>query len=605
MEQHPLEQRPLSRMGSQPHEQTGHAFIRSVFTQNHLIQSLLAVLLVASLLAGCLPGGTTSTGPLVSPFQSSAADCSGMQPNQLCLLSGELELSGPGNPASLTKAGERIDLTKLSALHLKPTADGAGAAVLTVQAELPRQTPDTLVTLLAFGDVAIDNRAVLEGETPARPFTALNFHAEGAASGMLMVAPGGGKFGTLLVNGAFLTLGSSALVQTQAGQMQVATFEGAVNVEADLAAHAASAGSRVSVPLDDDGFAAGEPSPDTGNSLLVQNVANAVNEFLNSSRSSEATDPKVQAVHDAVEEYLRESNETDLKVQAVNDAVTRYLDELKQKEGSSQASAEMLPTTYEDSGAMNMSTAIQTIETINHLYKQCVVKKNPSQVYRMLRWMEYIQGFEEEVEYIGATGMQRIYDQVAACLNFELVFDSTMTTQSEEVGMDSHVHAQGIRIRFDPKTSKLTGEAKPLDYMSFSVTEDLGPDCMREDAQQSGTLKVTGGKMYTQGKQVKVEVQIVPEIPSETLQYSCNDGNGNWIAMPPIQPNHWRSFFQMVYRDLAVGTSGSYLIKDWKYTARTIFAEAIYADRTGSWEDVSSHSTTFLQLVHNPRDTVK
>lgn len=545
-------------------------------------RKLVSLLLMLVLLAGCVAPAENSAGGAPqsggAPVQNSSPGCSDVQPGRLCLLSGSIRLDTLDEEnLALSQPGEQIDLATLRAVRLG--TDGAGSvAVLTIQAAAPPgdtpaapgATPETPLTLLAFGDVSLTNQAA--GDPDRRAFSSLTFHSEGASSGLLIVSLGGEKYGSLLVNGAFLTLGSSALVQTQAGQMTMATLEGAVTVDAELATQAAPAGAQVAVPLDEAGFAAGEPAAAPADSVLVQNVAQAVNEYLNGSRSTDTTDPKVQAVMDAVDAYLQDNNGSsgsgaaDPLVQAVNDAVSRYLEELKHKQQSGQA--ESAPSVYdaEISDTYKITIAVQAIEMVDYLSRQCTQVKNPRQVYRMIKWNEYIRTFAADGIHIGAEKMKKIDAQVAGCVHFELVFDSTIQTQTGEIGMDSHVHAQGIEVKYDPKTGKLTGASGPLEYQSFSVIEPADESCKRTESKQNGTIEVTGGQMQVAGKQVQIELQIAPEMPSEELVYSCDDGNGNWISSPPIPTGHWQNFFRQLFSDLASGASGGFTIKDWKYT---------------------------------------
>jgi hypothetical protein len=312
---------------------------------------------------------------------------------------------------------------------------------------------------------------------------------------------------------------------------------------------------------------------------------------------------KVKAVTDAVQDYLREANKEDVvdpKVQAVTEAVRQYLEQLNRSGTTGQAVAENAPSVYENQDFLNLDLAIQAVETIEKLHRQCAVQKDSRYVWRMLRWMEWIRGFPEDGIHIGPNKMKKIYSQVTNCVNFELVFDSHIQTDYDEIGMESHVLAEGVRVKYDPKTGRLTSEAQALKYLSFSILEPPDDTCRREQVKQDGTLSISGGRLETKGRGLVIHLQIQPVMPSEKLLYTCLDGNSNWMTLPEIDAQHWSSYFMMLHDDLLSG-SGSYLIKDWKVTGGKIYAEAIYADRNSSWEGVSSISTTFLQLIHDPR----
>ncbi len=224
-------------------------------------------------------GPGQSSPPPASPYAAALsqalADCDDTTLNQVCYGGGSVTLD-PGGP--LTTPGQAATLDGVSGLTLvSPDVDHWSIALLRLAADSP--TPDLGLTLLAFGNVEIRNLTLFEpaagnGDVaPALSFISGPVPGEDPETGGLIVYnPSDEELLSISLNGADLTLGSSAVVQAQPGvKMTVTMATGGGLVGTAAGDGAVAQNYQLSVPIDENGNAAGAPTaPEpTDDDLLV------------------------------------------------------------------------------------------------------------------------------------------------------------------------------------------------------------------------------------------------------------------------------------------------------------------------------------------------
>ncbi|MBK8022580.1 MAG: hypothetical protein IPK19_14395 [Chloroflexi bacterium] len=150
-----------------------------------------------------------------------------------------------------------------------------GIALMKVQANIPAALPGQSMTLLAFGDVEMEN-AVAANADPrddteaTNPMQAFFFQTglqgtqctEAPDSGLLVQTPDGIETVSFTANEVHISLGSTAFLQAQSsGEMTVSVVEGQAEVTAQGVTVVTSEGSLVRIPLDENRRASGPPSP--------------------------------------------------------------------------------------------------------------------------------------------------------------------------------------------------------------------------------------------------------------------------------------------------------------------------------------------------------
>lgn len=139
----------------------------------------------------------------------------------------DLQAQADAQVESFDTPGDTVNLNDVETMKLAPLneeADTWGVALMKLQANIPDTLPGQNVTFLLFGDVVIDN-AVTEDEDGFTPMQAFYFRsgvgdaacAEAPESGLLIQTPEGVEEILLNVNGANMSLGSTAFLQ--AGQV--------------------------------------------------------------------------------------------------------------------------------------------------------------------------------------------------------------------------------------------------------------------------------------------------------------------------------------------------------------------------------------------------
>lgn len=164
--------------------------------------------------------------------------------------------------------GDKVALEQVSSLKLSSYNElnrEWGIAVMKLQANLPDTLPGQNITVLLFGNVEITD-ATQEG---SKPMSAFYFKTgvgdapcqEAPDSGILIRTPKGAGLVTISMNDVIISLGSTAFLQAQPGNvMTVSILEGLGTV----ANQAVTAGSKVEIPITDTLSASGtvsEPIP--------------------------------------------------------------------------------------------------------------------------------------------------------------------------------------------------------------------------------------------------------------------------------------------------------------------------------------------------------
>jgi hypothetical protein len=168
---------------------------------------------------------------------------------------------------SFDNPGDTIALSDIEKMTLTPLNEEAqtwGMALMKLQANIPDTVPGQNVTFLLFGDVEIDN-AVLDGESGFTPMQAFYFKSgvgdagceEAPENGLLIQTPSGIEEVFLNVNGANISLGSTAFLQAGANddnedefELSISVLEGQGMIESFGEIRPIPAGSQVRVETD-------------------------------------------------------------------------------------------------------------------------------------------------------------------------------------------------------------------------------------------------------------------------------------------------------------------------------------------------------------------
>lgn len=205
--------------------------------------------------------------------QAADQQCVNTGRNQACYAN--INLSAVPQPGvadfEFNHVGDLADVTAIQSLRLNGMNQATrewGVVVMKLQANLPNSLPGQNVTFLLFGDVEITNQ-VNAGDNRRAPMQAFILRTglgdsqcqEAPQSGLLVQTPKGVGAINFNVNGVDVAMGSTVYFQAQAGdRMTVRTIQGAAALKARNRVVPVVAGTQVSVPMDDDLMADGEPS---------------------------------------------------------------------------------------------------------------------------------------------------------------------------------------------------------------------------------------------------------------------------------------------------------------------------------------------------------
>lgn len=212
------------------------------------------------------PGQPPPASPYAAALSQALADCAATALNQVCYGGGSVTLDGG---APLTTPGQVATLDGVSGLTLvSPDAAHWSIALLRLAADSP--TPGLGLTLLAFGNVQIRNLTLFQAAAgngdvaPALSFSSGPVPGEDPETGAIIVYnPNHEEPLFIRLNGADLTLASSAVVQAQPGVMTVTMAAGSALVNTAAGEGAVIEAHQVTVPLDGSGKAAGAPTTPT------------------------------------------------------------------------------------------------------------------------------------------------------------------------------------------------------------------------------------------------------------------------------------------------------------------------------------------------------
>ena len=351
-------------------------------------------------------------------LSAALAACAQMERDQACYGSGAGEASSSSGSltASFAKPGDLVDLTDVSAIAVHPTGSSnsaGGLALLKLQVDF--EESGQFLTLAVIGDVAITRlQTDLSGEAPASPAAAsTTTPIDGAAgpdsgspyellqevdftsfdnptmdsaapNGLLIWTPPGDDLASIKINGAEITLGSMALIESSGGSMTISMLEGSAIVQAGGDSGFVSASNQVSVPLDSAGMANGAPGP----AVVI--------------------DPRLLAISEAINQY----GVVDPRAEAISNAVDQY------------PSIVVRDFTRRFDRAIRRCTDAQS--------------PDPHYVYNTLYYYNRLVSLSNDADFQSAMRPNLLEDMAAkarSCLSFELDFDSTIKGRLERLAL--------------------------------------------------------------------------------------------------------------------------------------------------------------------------
>ncbi len=208
---------------------------------------------------------------LVQDALNAAQDsCSATERNQACYGNVQIEATLTNPALTFAKQGDTIPLSAIDHLKLAglDMTDGTwGVALLRVQADIPDTMPGQNVTFLLFGENEIDNLSGTDAPMRAVYFKSGMGSTEclDAPDGLLVQTPEGVDEIHFNINGAEVSLGSTAFFQTRLNDegkppsLTMSVLEGQGSVTAYGVTQPVFAGSWVRIPIDADFNVAAAP----------------------------------------------------------------------------------------------------------------------------------------------------------------------------------------------------------------------------------------------------------------------------------------------------------------------------------------------------------
>ena len=178
------------------------------------------------------PTATPEPRPQLDPELKAAMKlCENVLPGQVCLVEGPVQVTAQPerNLRTFRKPGQILSLADIQTLKLGEAGSTKGLLVMRIQTEWP----EGAFTALAFGDVELVNEVPF-GTREFNPMQSLklttgpNKEGELPTSGFFVTSPEDGNLSTLVVNGAELSFGSTALLTSLQGGLTIQTVWGAV-----------------------------------------------------------------------------------------------------------------------------------------------------------------------------------------------------------------------------------------------------------------------------------------------------------------------------------------------------------------------------------------
>ncbi|GAB4413658.1 MAG: hypothetical protein Fur0044_08120 [Anaerolineae bacterium] len=484
--------------------------------------------------------------------------------NQMCYGNGQIQ-GAAGQ--TFTQPGDIENLVNGQSLTLT-SPNGKNWSVALLRLRTDSITPDQSLILLAFGNAQISNLALFNGVSNDEAILpGLQFASSPVAgapqgvSGLIIFNPAADEYQSITVNGAVVTLETSAFSQAKPGNiMNVTMVNGsALMVEAGNGSSAVIPSHQVSVPLGVDGLATGTP----GAAVALAGDALAPLRLTTQAQLSaaNAAHPMVDIMLKAIPEYF-----TDSKANAF------YND---------------LAGIYETN--------------INKVYNRCVTEPTDARsVYGLMVLNKMLRSNPNLDPAFGSQRFAQLAAKMRQCATFELEFDSQVSVMKPELSYTSHVNSQGFQLWFD-----LNGElffendqVVPIKHLNYEVIGGEAPGCaMRTILEDGQMLLVDYGFATLRGSKLKIHLEVWPDVPFEEIYYTCP-------GAPPSDsiPLAWSPIFYLFHQDKLRSTPPeAYIFKDWKYNGRKNFAEAIYTDLTADFDGASATSDSYLILVHTPQ----
>lgn len=401
--------------------------------------------------------------PYAAALSQALADCTGTALNQVCYAGGSVTLDAGG---LLTTPGQVATLGGVSGLTLvSPDAGHWSIALLQLAAEAP--TPDLGLTVLAFGNVEIRNltlfdTAVDNGDVaPALSFSSSPVPGGSSVTGGLLVYnPSDEELLSITLNGADLTLGSSAIVEAQPGaEMTVTMAKGTAIVNTAAGDGATIRGQQLSVPLNANGVAAGAPT--------------AATEFDASLLAPLVLDDAESLLEPLVPSLIVDLNEE--------------LDDLLAKFDSA--------------------------------YQRCM-QGNSRQVYRAMVFARLLK--KNEAHLPG--GVLSLIDvQVMQCATFELEFNSVISTTTPFASGSMYVQEQGIIASYDMDGHLVQPAQMPLEHRYYDVVFALA-QCLDPQVEIiDGKLIHSEGYMRVHRNRLDISTLLAPAGIFENLTWICSE----------------------------------------------------------------------------------
>jgi hypothetical protein len=565
---------------------------------------IISFLLAACGAGGVLPGSRSSEPPVYMAALNKALDvCDHVEVDQVCFGQGTITVEPQPNARleSFTQPGDTLALAGITGLRLESgtSIEDWGVAVMRWQADFTdtekyltivvmgeTQLSDIHSSLeelppLAFssGEQAADNPFILE------PLQGFNFSSAPLSdepadppNGLLMWTPLSDDTASILINGAVVTLGSTAMVQAQpGGQMTVAMFEGdALVTAADGQSGIAEGGTQVSVPVE-------APSPQIRDPR-AEALAHAIAQY-----NPEPLDPRAAAIAEAVAQYA--SAPLDPRAEAISRAVAQYVGSSAPADPRAEALSWAV-SQYPHAVAKDIKTRYQrAIERCTDLETP-----QPRYIYNILYFYNLTRSFTDPdiLEAIRQAKISDLDAEAGRCLSFELDFDSTVFTENV-LQSTSHVRAAGVKFQFSP-SGEVTGESSPLQYLSFETKNITEGACEVGSYETvNGTFQVTGGALKVNKDQLTLTLEIEPKGATENLVFACPNAE-----VPTPNFLHWRTYFATLHGSQQLEID-RFAIQDWKFTGQDgHFAEAIYETNLAV-AGAQMSETTFIVLVHTPQ----
>jgi hypothetical protein len=218
-------------------------------------------------------GATAPPGPYAQILARVQQVCSATGPNQVCYVNGQITLEPKTGTIPFNQPGAIADLVDVQRLSLVSTgSDPQQWSLAWLRLAADSGTPDQELTILAFGNVEISNILPFTGQPPLEDETVLpglQFASQPVAgvtqagsSGLIVANSTEDEVLSLTLNGAVVTLASTALVEAEPGsQMSVTMANGVSTTEANGQSSVAVQGQRVALPLNQTGQVSGPPAP--------------------------------------------------------------------------------------------------------------------------------------------------------------------------------------------------------------------------------------------------------------------------------------------------------------------------------------------------------